>query len=268
MSASPARLQGIALHAGVPVAVTLSPWQGPTSLAQNGVVAPISGLRVERADRGVCVTDPHRRLRVDLVEHLFAAIGALGLERGLLVSVDGPELPLMDGGSRAFALALRRLELCPMAPARRITRAHRVAVGDCLYEFEPGDRVRLQVQVQFDHPLVQVQEAAWGGDPDDFVERIAPARTFGFMSEAEALRATSRAKGANARDVVVLCDDGTSISEPAPVADECVRHKLLDLIGDLTIAGGIPLGTVRAWRPGHRATHEVMAQAIAAGVFA
>lgn len=267
MSGSPAILQGIALHAGVPVSVVLSAVPGPTSIAQNGLVAAISDLRVERADRGVCVTDPSGKMHVDLVEHLFAAIGALELERGLLVSVDGPELPLMDGGARAFALALRALRLPSMAPSRRILRAHRVEVGESVYEFEPGDRVRVQVHVQFDHPLVRVQEAAWAGDAEDFLERIAAARTFGFLREADALRATSRARGANTRDVIVLCDDGTSVSEPGPSADECVRHKLLDLVGDLTIAGGIPVGTVRAWRPGHRATHEVMARAIDSGVF-
>lgn len=261
-------LRGTALHAGVEVSALLAPHDGPTILLQGDAVAVVAELRVERADRGVCVTDPTGRMRVDLVEHLFAAIGALGLDRGLQIRVDGPELPLLDGGASAWVDALRDLGLERSEPHRRIVRGHSERVGDAVYEFEPGDRVCIQVEVQFDHPLIAVQQARWDGDEGDFAERVAPARTFGFMRDAQALRETSRARGVNTRDVVVLCEDGTTVSEPPPSADECVRHKLLDVVGDLTISGGLLRGTLRARCPGHRATHEVMARVRTIGVIA
>ncbi|PKQ05802.1 MAG: UDP-3-O-acyl-N-acetylglucosamine deacetylase, partial [Alphaproteobacteria bacterium HGW-Alphaproteobacteria-10] len=130
----------------------------------------------------------------------------------------------------------------------------------------PSEETRLCVEVEFDHPLVEGKRAQWQGDPDDFLTRVAPARTFGFRRDVSRLRAAGRARSVDPRSVVVLEDDGTSLSEPPPGRDECVRHKLLDLIGDLTIAGGVPLGVIEARRPGHRATHAVMSMAWAQGV--
>ena len=260
-------LHGVALHAGVPCSVRLSRCQGPSVLSHGGLELPLSELRVVRADRGVAVSDPTGRLHVDLLEHLMAAVGALGLERGLRVEVSGPELPLLDGGSLRFASALLELGAPPSAPSRRIIRPLRVQLGDSHYEFEPGPAPHLSVSIEYAHPLIVQKQSAWDGDPIDFVRRIASARTYGFVSEADALRATSRAKGANTRDVIVLCEDGTSLSEPAPLPDECVRHKLLDLIGDVTIAGGMAQGSIRAHRPGHAVTHEAMRLAREQGVF-
>ncbi|MBI5537589.1 MAG: UDP-3-O-acyl-N-acetylglucosamine deacetylase [Deltaproteobacteria bacterium] len=261
-------LQGIALHAGVQTSVTLALCDGPTVIEQHGVIARLDELRVQRADRGVAVVDPTGRLRVDLIEHLMAAVGALGLERGVHISIEGPEAPLLDGGAKQLALGLRSTGARPCAPTRRIARRARFEVAGASFELEPSDRILLHVAVEYDHPLIQEKTAAWHGDAVDFVERIAAARTYGFLSEAQALRATARARGANTHDVIVLCDDGTSISDPLPLPDECVRHKLLDLIGDLTLGGGLPIGTIRALRPGHRATHEMLALAQQQGVFA
>lgn len=251
-------LQGTALHAGEVSRVTLSACEGPTRVEQAGVSATLDQLRIVRADRGVCVTDPTGRMRIDLIEHLLAAVGALGLGRGLRIAVDGPEAPLLDGGAARWARALLALGQAPAPPRLRIARAACIEVGASVFELQPLGRVRLQVTLEYDHPLIAVKHASWQGDAEDFVTRIARARTYGFLAEANALRAAARARGANSRDVVVLCDDGGTISDPPPEPDECARHKLLDLIGDLTLGAGLALGSIGARRPGHRATHEML----------
>jgi UDP-3-O-[3-hydroxymyristoyl] N-acetylglucosamine deacetylase len=260
-------LRGLALHAGVSTSVSLSLCEGPSVIVQHNATARLDQLRIARADRGVVVIDADERIRVDLIEHLMAAAGAMSLESGLCIALDGPEVPRMDGGARQFALAMRSLGAASTKRRRRIVRRARVEVEGAVYDFEPSDDTHLDVTIDYDHPLISGKHAEWKGDPCDFVERIARARTYGFLSEAQALRATARARGANTRDVIVLCDDGTSISIPAPEPDECARHKLLDLIGDLAIGGGVPIGSIKAFRPGHRVTHEVLRLAESCGVF-
>lgn len=257
-------LGGPALHAGGFSAVVLMRRPGPLAFRQHGVEIALDDLRVDRTDQGVAVTGGG--VRVDLVEHLCAAIGGLGIDQGLRVDVFGPEVPLLDGGALRFARALRQLHL-PACPRRvRIVKPAAFQLEGAEYRFAPSEETRLCVEVEFDHPLVEGKRAQWQGDPDDFLTRVAPARTFGFRRDVSRLRAAGRARSVDPRSVVVLEDDGTSLSEPPPGRDECVRHKLLDLIGDLTIAGGVPLGVIEARRPGHRATHAVMSMAWAQGV--
>lgn len=251
-------LGGIALHAGIVTSIVLAPHDGPTVIEQHGLRVLLDELRIVRADRGVEVIDVSGQLRIDLVEHLMAAIGALGFERGLRIGVCGAEVPLLDGGAYRVAAALRSIATPHFEPRRRITRAETVQVGESAYEFACAEETGLHVEIEVDHPLVAAKSASWHGSASDFVERIARARTYGFLSDAAALYAASRARGANSRDVVVLCDDGTTLSDPGPEPDECARHKLLDLIGDLALAGGIPRGVIRARRPGHRATREAI----------
>ncbi len=262
-------LGSMALHAGVSTAVVLAPHDGPSIVEQGGARARLDALRVVRADRGVVVQGSDGALQVDLFEHLAAAIGALGLHQGLRVTCFGPEVPLLDGAARKAALALLALGL-PSWPAPRAVRTRACfQVRDSIYELTPHDGLHYAVQIAFTHRLIVVQHARWDGTVEQFVEQVAPARTFGFLSEAEQLRATSRARGANRRDVIVLTDDGAGTwSDPPPEPDECARHKLLDLIGDLSLGGGLVRGAIRAERPGHAATHEMLRRAVAAGVIA
>ncbi len=257
-------LGGPALHAGGSCAVVLVRRSGPLALRQHGVEIALDELRVDRTDQGVAVTGGG--VRVDLVEHLCAAIGGLGIDQDLRVNVFGPEVPLLDGGALRFARALRQLDFAARPPRVRIVKRAAFQLEGAEYRFAPSEETRLAVDVEFDHPLIEGKRAEWQGDPDDFLTRIAPARTFGFRRDVSRLRAAGRARSVDLRSVVVLEDDGTSLSEPPPGGDECVRHKLLDLIGDLTMAGGVPRGVIEARRPGHRATHAVMSMAWAQGV--
>ncbi len=260
-------LGGRALHSGAAASVLFAPHDGPLVLERDGKRCALSRLAVVRTDSGVQVRAQDGGFEIDLVEHVLAAVGGLGLAAGLRIVVDGPEPPLLDGGALAFTRAIRRLELPTGEVRRRITRAVRLDLGESRYELRPADGVHIEVAVEFDHPMVAVATARWDGSAADFEDRIAPARTFGFFEDWDTLKASGRAAGANARDVVVLCSDGTSLSDPPPAADECARHKLLDLIGDLTLSGGVPRGFIRAVRPGHRTNLQVLGRCAAMGVF-
>ena len=228
---------------------------------------PVRALSVARADQGVTLTDG-ANLRVDLVEHLLAAFGGLGVRRGALVLVEGPEVPLLDGGARHFTDAIIRAELPRAEPEFAVTRAAEIRVGESTYRFAPGSAVAIDVEVAFDHPAIGVDRASWEGDADDFLRRIAPARTFGFARDAEGLRARGRAIGLDLEAVIVFTGRGVLAGCRPPEPNEIARHKLLDLVGDWACYGGPPLGRVRALRPGHARTHEAVRRALDEGIVA
>ncbi|HVY48608.1 MAG TPA: UDP-3-O-acyl-N-acetylglucosamine deacetylase, partial [Minicystis sp.] len=170
-------LEGAALHRGVRTRCALARADGAITIAQRGAEASIDELVVVGADRGGTVATRDGRVRVELVEHLFAALGGLGVRDGVRVDVEGDELPLLDGGARAFADALLELDP-PRAPPRlEIARAATLTSGRASYAFWPGDAVELDVAVDFRAPIGRTS-ARWSGDAADFVARIAPARTF------------------------------------------------------------------------------------------
>jgi UDP-3-O-[3-hydroxymyristoyl] N-acetylglucosamine deacetylase len=199
------RLEGVALHAGARVAVTLSRHDGPIVLAQRGAEARLDELRVARADHGVRVEGAG--VAVDLVEHLLAALGGLGVRAGVRVEVEGDELPLLDGGAARFVAALRALEAPATPPALVVTRAAGFEARGARYRFHPGDDVRVAVDVDFPAP-VGAARASWDGDPRDFADRVAPARTFGWLREHAALVAAGRARGVDLGAVLVFDEAG------------------------------------------------------------
>jgi UDP-3-O-[3-hydroxymyristoyl] N-acetylglucosamine deacetylase len=272
--AAPVRLEGHALHAGTVAALTLAPHDGPTTLARGDRRAPLASLRVSRTDFGVAVTDD-RGFELDLVEHLLAALGGLGIRRGVTVVVEGPELPILDGGARRLADALVRLEVPQAPPELVVARRGRLEVDKSSYEFEPGDDVELLVETAFEHRAIGTQRASWDGSPAAFLDDIAPARTFGFAGQADelarrgrALLATAAASDPSAmaalrRAVVVFDEPGPA---PSLAENEIAKHKLLDLIGDLALYGGPPSGRILARQPGHTATHRVVRRALDCGI--
>lgn len=274
------RLSGYALHAGVVTSVTLTRHDGPITFARGNTRAELASLRVARTDFGVALRDDHG-FEVDLVEHLLAAIGGLGIGAEVLATLEGPELPILDGGARAFVDALARLEI-PRASRRwAIQKAGKVEWKDSVYEFDVLEGIEIVVDAEFPRPVGR-QRASWNGDPRRFSDEIAPARTFGFAMDAEALWRNGRAQLARlasktsgpandafTRAVLVLDENGikSDTGNPASVLpDELARHKLLDLVGDLTLHGGPPRGRIRALRPGHTATHRIIGEAIALGI--
>lgn len=263
-------LRGVALHLGAPSSVVLRRIDGPITIALGGAREPLESFRVARADRGVTIEAGS--IAIDLVEHLFAAMGGVGARSGVAIEASTTELPLLDGGAKAFADALRAIDAPASPPLSAIVSELDFAVGASRYRFERADRVELQVDVEFPPPVGR-ESAEWCGDPDDFVERIAPARTFGWANEIEALLASRRARGlaggsaqVDLASVIVFDGAGVMKGSTPPSEHEVARHKLLDLIGDLAIRGGPPRGRIHATRPGHAATHAAISEALRLGV--
>lgn len=256
-------VEGFGLHSGHPSRVVFERKSGPTAIATREAEVSLDDLVVVDATRSTTIGAPDGQLRVATVEHLFAAMAGLSVREGVRCIVEGPEIPLADGGARSFVEALAALALPKIGPSLRIEKIGTIAIGSSVYTFAPGDDV--SVEVTFEDPKFGAT-ASWHGDASDFVERIAPARTFGFAREVEELLDRGLAKHVAPESVVVLSESGALFAGLPFSPDEPARHKLLDLIGDLFVHGGPPRGTVRALRPGHASTHAALAQAMADGI--
>lgn len=278
-------LRGIALHRGEAAEVRLTRAPGPITWVKRGAEAKQAELRAARTDRGVTIASGDGRVVVDLAEHLLAALGGLGVSQGVRVETDSDELPLLDGGARLFCEALFAIGApCGEARSLRVAKEATIRHGSSVYRFTPpagepltpapaptlsvagsGARPRVTVDVSFRAPVGR-EVAEWGGDPAEFFANIAPARTFGWADEHEALLAAARARGVDLKSVIVFTDAGVIPGCRPNKPGEIARHKLLDLVGDLALYGGPPQGAVDAIAPGHAATHAVFAEALAAGV--
>lgn len=210
---------------------------------------------------------PEGAFEIESVEHLFAALGAWPVSRGLELRVTGGEVPLADGGAARFAEAVSALDPPRGSTRLMIARAGTVEVGESTYAFEPGPEPTLAVEVHFEARNIGTERASWDGSFDRFVSDLAWARTFGFRRDAHAMFAEGRALGADPRAVMVLDDDGRVEPPAAPARpSEFARHKLLDMIGDFYFFGGPPRGAVYAKKPGHAATHRAVAAALEKGL--
>jgi UDP-3-O-[3-hydroxymyristoyl] N-acetylglucosamine deacetylase len=255
---------GIGLHTGAPARVILSARSGPVALRSGGLEATLGQLSVSSSHRSTTVQAYGGRISVGMVEHAFAALGGLGLHRDVVIEVDGPEMPLLDGGARVWCEALSSLGVTPCAPRLRIARAATLEVGSSRYELAPGPAVDVQVVIELDNRRIE-PFARWMGDPGDFMRRIAPSRTFAQTRDLEELAQSGLSRHVEPESVVLVAPDRVHVSGRAFAPDEPARHKLLDLVGDCYLWGGPPLGSLRAIRPGHRANALAFAQALEQG---
>jgi UDP-3-O-[3-hydroxymyristoyl] N-acetylglucosamine deacetylase len=238
---------------------------GRVAIGVDSHAVPVQDLGVSRTDLGVTVSSPD--WSIDTVEHLLAAFGGLGVRRGVQAIVEGGEVPLADGGSSLFCDAISALWPPTDPTTLVVSREGEIVVGESRYSFRPAGASALEVSIEFAAPGVGSGVARWDGRATSFVSDIAWARTFGFRSQARALVAAGRARGADAASVMILDDDG-NVEPPGRAAreGEFARHKLLDLVGDLYLVGGPPRGEILAQRPGHTATRVAIARAMEMGL--
>jgi UDP-3-O-[3-hydroxymyristoyl] N-acetylglucosamine deacetylase len=261
-------VEGVGLHSGAAARVVLRVRPGPVTISACGVGARIDELTVGSTARATTAEARGGALRVGTVEHLFAALAGLGVYEGLAIQLDGPELPLLDGGASAWCDAVASLEVVASSPRLRVARSGSVTVGDSRYDFSPGVNVAVEARLElvgFDEARV-APEARWEGSAGDFRSRIAPARTFALAGDLDELATKGLARHVAATSVVVLTPAAVHWAGRPYEPDEPARHKLLDLIGDLYLHGGPPLGRVRAVRPGHAANAAAMQRAREAGI--
>ncbi len=200
------------------------------------------------------------------VEHALAAVNARGCAQGLTLEVNGPEVPLGDGGALGWCRRVEALGSPTGGLRTRVMQPWEDTVGESGMVLSPGDR-EVTVWTDFTARGLPMERVRWGGDWCEFVREIAPARTFGFVEDAERLAAAGLARGVSRDSVTVWQAGGVPHKGYARARDrgEPARHKLLDAIGDLALCGGI-LGRVTLVRPGHARTLELLRRAVAAGV--
>jgi len=199
---------------------------------------------------------------VETVEHLLAALTALGIDNAI-VELNSPEVPIMDGSAAPFVYLLHEAGVKRLQAPRRYLKVLRpisLAQGDKRIALYPSDHFKVTYSISFDHPLLRHQSRTMRITEESFIEDIAPARTFGFLKEVEMLRQRGLALGGSLDNAIVLGDTGV-LNNALRFEDEFVRHKILDVIGDLSLVGYPVVGHLVAHRGGH-ALHTAFAARI------
>ena len=256
---------GIGLHSGRKVRLSLKPAAAHRGVVfrrvdQGGVEIPATAAYLSHINHATCLAKDG--VRIETIEHLLAAFRALGVDN-VLVELDGPEVPIMDGSAAPFIYLIHEAGLRKLSSARKFLKLRRpVSVADRgrFVAAYPCDSLRLSYTINFDHPLLKHQEYSTDIDETSFLEEIAPARTFGFLKDVELMRQSGLALGGSLDNAIVLGETGV-LNNPLRFADEFVRHKVLDLLGDLVLLGHPLLAHVVALRAGHE-LHTRLVEAI------
>ena len=249
-------LSGIALHAGVRVHMTLSP------------AVPGQGVAFRRSDRGNAEIPARYDLvgetrlgtviekngaGVGVIEHLMAAVAGAELD-DLTVTLDGPEPPILDGDALSYLAPIEEAGLRPQPMSRqviRILRPVRVVEKDASATLHPADAVQYDFLLEYDTPAIGRQDFSFVFSPKNFRALIAPARTFGFMKDLDSLNRAGLARGASLDNTLALDESGVINKDRQRFADEFVRHKILDAIGDMALAGAPLIARFEGIRSGH-----------------
>lgn len=260
--ANPVQLKGIGVHSGNPASMTFQPAEAGTGIVfsrtlENGTVVEVKAVSANVGNTDLCtVIGRSPAQSVATVEHVMAGIYAMGIDN-LIVEVDGPEVPIMDGSSAPFIDAIESVGIVTLGVKRRyirVTKPVRIDAGASWAEFRPYDGTRFEVEIDFDTPLIGRQ--TWKGDltAETFKNELSRARTFGFMRDVERLWAAGYALGSSLENSVVISDDHTVINMEGLryEKEEFVRHKTLDAVGDLALAGAQFIGCYRSYRGGHK----------------
>ena len=257
--ARPATVEGVGLHLGVPCRLTFrpaAPGAGVSFLRSDLAGAPSVLARAEHAVLAERRTQlGEGEAAVHTVEHVLAAVGGSEID-DLTIEMDGPEPPILDGSAAPFLDALVEagiVEHGGRAEYLELRETVRVIDGESMYEASPASTLQLDVTIDFPHPIVGRQHGCYVVTRERFARELARARTFGFVREVEALRAKGLIRGASTANAVVLDDVGLVESE-LRWDDEFVRHKAMDCVGDLTLAGRRIRARVVAFKPSHRGT--------------
>jgi len=262
---------GVGLHTGRKVRITLRP------------APPDTGIVFRRVDLDPAIDIPARAelvgearlastlvqgdVKIHTVEHLMSAFGGMGVDNAY-VELDAPELPIMDGSASPYVLLAQQAGIEEQAAAKRFLRVRRrvdVVEGDKWARLEPYDGYRLAFSIEFRHPVIERTTQAVSVDfaETSYLKEIARARTFGFMHEVEQLRDDGLVLGGGLENAVVLDEYRVLNSDGLRFADEFIRHKLLDAIGDLYLLGKPLLASYSAHKSGHALNNRLLRAVLA-----
>src|SRR5918996_1683830 len=265
------KASGVGLHTGQKVRITLRP------------APPDTGIVFRRIDLATPVDIPaHAELvgearlastlvqgevKIHTVEHLMSALSGLGIDNAF-VDLDAPELPIMDGSASPYALLLQQAGLEEQGVPKRFLRVKKsieVREGDKWARLEPYEGFKLSFSIDFRHPVIErsTQSVTVDFAETSYLKEIARARTFGFMHEVEDLKDSGLALGGGLDNAVVLGEEGGLNSKGLRLADDFIRHKLLDAMGDLYLLGRPLLGAFTAHKSGHALNNRLARTALA-----
>jgi len=253
------RATGVGLHSGDKVYMTLRPAPVDTGIVFRRVdLEPIVEVPARAAlvtETTLCTGLSEQGAKVLTVEHLMSALAGLGVDNAY-VELSSAELPIMDGSAGPFVFLLQSAGIVEQAAPKRfirIKRAVEVRDGDKVARFEPHDGFRLGFTVVFDHPAIPASQsrAEVEFSTENYIREVSRARTFGFMRDLEYMRERNLGLGGSMDNAIVLDEFRVLNDDGLRYADEFVRHKILDAIGDLYLAGHPILGAYEGYKSGH-----------------
>jgi UDP-3-O-[3-hydroxymyristoyl] N-acetylglucosamine deacetylase len=267
-----ATVTGVGVHSGLPVSLTI----GPASI-DAGFIFVRTGLdgsdrEVRAVAESVIATEFATVLGdrngplVSTAEHVLAALRGMGVDNAT-IEVDGPEVPIMDGSSAAFVAAIDQAGIITQSAPRRfiqVLKPVQVSLGESFGELRPhAGGFRAEVEIDFANAVIGRQSYVLDLSPERFRREISRARTFGCMNDVARLWSAGFALGASFENSVVFDEERLLNVEGLRYSDECARHKVLDVVGDLALAGLPLLGAYRSVRGGHKLNHAVLTALLA-----
>lgn len=250
---------GVGVHSGAPARLTLRPAAADTGIvfvrtdvAEFARRIPAEVERVTTTNLGTTLANS-AGVAVATVEHVLAALSAMGVDNAL-VEIDGPEVPILDGSSDPFVEMIENTGLRAQGAPRRVLEILApvtVRQGGKLARLEPHDGRAFDVTIRFDSAAIGEQRVCFELTPESFSTQVGAARTFGFLHQVEAMRAAGLGLGGSLDNAVVVDGDAILNEEGLRFADEFVRHKALDAVGDLALAGAPIRGRYVAAHAGH-----------------
>jgi len=261
---APISCQGVGLHSGVDVNLTLRPAPADHGIvfvrtdAARGVSIPATADYVVNTE--LATTLGRAAVKVGTVEHLLAALAGLGIDN-LRIELDGPEVPIMDGSAAPFAYLVKTAGVRVLDAPKSflvVKKPISVADGEKCASLSPSSRFRIDCTIDFQHPLISDQSFQMEFSDRTFSREIARARTFGFLRDVEMLKKVGLAKGGSLENAIVV--DEFSILNPDGLRfpDEFVRHKVLDAMGDVSLFGKPVIGHLTVYKSGHALNHRLV----------
>ncbi len=244
-------VSGIGIHLGCVATVSVEP-SGPNTgirFVCQGTTVPACATNVFSTNR--CTTLGMEGRRIGTVEHLLSALSGMGIDNAV-ITIDGPEVPILDGSALPWVEQIERagtIDLNERAATCKLLTPITVCRGDSCIAAVPSEEYRVTCVAAWDHPLLGARCGSFKIEPKSYACEIAPARTFGFAHEIEALRVAGLGLGGALDNALVVGENGFSV--PLRFDDEFMRHKALDLVGDLALVGRRLRAHVFAVRPGH-----------------
>lgn len=246
-------LSGVGIHSGTNVNLILKPSSSGQILFRrtdlDNLEFSLDSKKIETLSSTSLAGEDYK---IQTIEHLMAVLYAFGIDSAV-IELNGNEIPIMDGSASPFVQAILKAGIKLLPEKKKVIKILKpfiIKEKEASVSFYPDSDFKITYCIEYDHPVIQKQELSLSINLKNFVTEIAPARTFGFLKDVPALRAQGLALGGSLENAIVL-DEKDVISGPLRYPDEFVRHKILDLIGDLCLLGSPVLGHFKALKAGH-----------------